>query len=104
MKDVWRTNWTTSCVGWCCRSVVSDQCLHGSRQHKLIGDVPAATAILDDRFLHRADVITITGKSHWLRNQAHRNKSYKDQTEGKNDEKGKADRPRISCQGKQSGV
>jgi DNA replication protein DnaC len=30
---------------------------------KLIGDVPAATAILD-RFLHNADVITITGKSY----------------------------------------
>ena len=30
---------------------------------KLIGDVPAATAILD-RFLHNADVISITGKSY----------------------------------------
>ena len=38
---------------------------------KLIGDVPAATAILD-RFLHRAEVITITGKSYRLRNQDHR--------------------------------
>ena len=36
---------------------------------KLIGDVPAATAILD-RFLHHAEVITITGKSYRLRNQA----------------------------------
>jgi len=34
---------------------------------KLIGDVPAATAILD-RFLHNAEVITITGKSYRLRN------------------------------------
>ncbi|UCC32722.1 MAG: ATP-binding protein, partial [Phycisphaerales bacterium] len=33
---------------------------------KLIGDVPAATAILD-RFLHHAEVITITGKSYRLR-------------------------------------
>jgi DNA replication protein DnaC len=33
---------------------------------KLIGDVPAATAILD-RFLHNADVIAITGKSYRLR-------------------------------------
>jgi len=36
---------------------------------KLVGDVPAATAILD-RFLHHADVITITGKSYRLRNKA----------------------------------
>jgi len=35
---------------------------------KLIGDVPAATAILD-RFLHHAEVITITGKSYRLRNK-----------------------------------
>jgi DNA replication protein DnaC len=33
---------------------------------KLIGDVPAATAILD-RFLHHADIITITGKSYRLK-------------------------------------
>jgi DNA replication protein DnaC len=36
---------------------------------KLIGDVPSATAILD-RFLHHAEVITITGKSYRLRHQA----------------------------------
>jgi DNA replication protein DnaC len=35
---------------------------------KLIGDVPAATAILD-RFLHHAEIITITGKSYRLRNR-----------------------------------
>ncbi len=35
---------------------------------KLIGDVPAATAILD-RFLHHAQVIAITGKSYRLRHQ-----------------------------------
>jgi DNA replication protein DnaC len=35
---------------------------------KLIGDVPAATAILD-RFLHHAEIINITGKSYRLRNQ-----------------------------------
>jgi DNA replication protein DnaC len=33
---------------------------------KLIGDVPAATAILD-RFLHHAEVVTITGRSYRLR-------------------------------------
>jgi len=36
---------------------------------KLIGDVPAATAILD-RFLHHAEVITITGRSYRLKNRA----------------------------------
>jgi DNA replication protein DnaC len=36
---------------------------------KLIGDVPAATAILD-RFLHHAEIIEITGKSYRLRNKA----------------------------------
>ena len=38
---------------------------------KLIGDVPAATAILD-RFLHHAEIITITGKSYRLRNRTGR--------------------------------
>jgi len=36
---------------------------------KLIGDVPAATAILD-RFLHNAEVIAITGRSYRLRHRA----------------------------------
>ena len=36
---------------------------------KLIGDVPAATAILD-RFLHNAEVIAISGKSYRLTNRA----------------------------------
>lgn len=36
---------------------------------KLIGDVPAATAILD-RFLHRAEIVTITGKSYRLKDKA----------------------------------
>jgi DNA replication protein DnaC len=35
---------------------------------KLIGDVPAATAILD-RFVHRAELINITGKSYRLRDR-----------------------------------
>ncbi len=35
---------------------------------KLVGDVPAATAILD-RFLHHAEAITIAGKSYRLRNK-----------------------------------
>jgi DNA replication protein DnaC len=35
---------------------------------KLIGDVPAATAILD-RFLHHAEIINITGRSYRLQNR-----------------------------------
>jgi DNA replication protein DnaC len=35
---------------------------------KLIGDVPAATAILD-RFLHHAEIIAIIGKSHRLKDE-----------------------------------
>ena len=35
---------------------------------KLVGDVPAATAILD-RFLHHAEVIAIKGKSYRLKNK-----------------------------------
>ncbi len=53
---------------------------------KVIGDVPAATAILD-RFLHHAEVITITGKSYRLRNQARHSKSPNGPTDRKNDEK-----------------
>jgi DNA replication protein DnaC len=48
---------------------------------KLIGDVPAATAILD-RFLHRAEYITITGRSYRLRNQ-----QVKEKPAGKTGEK-----------------
>jgi len=36
---------------------------------KLLGDVPAATAILD-RFLHHAQIVKIKGKSYRMRNQA----------------------------------
>ena len=36
---------------------------------KLLGDVPAATAILD-RFLHHAQIIQITGKSYRLKDRA----------------------------------
>jgi len=36
---------------------------------KLIGDVPTATAILD-RFLSRAEVVQITGKSYRLKDRA----------------------------------
>ncbi|MCC6705845.1 MAG: ATP-binding protein [Thermomicrobiales bacterium] len=47
---------------------------------KLIGDVPSATAILD-RFLHHAEIITITGKSYRLRNKAEKpEKNEKDKS------------------------
>jgi len=36
---------------------------------KLIGDVPSATAILD-RFLHHAEILTITGRSYRLKDRA----------------------------------
>lgn len=44
---------------------------------KLIGDVPSATAILD-RFLHHAEIITITGRSYRLRNRDDRTDESKD--------------------------
>jgi DNA replication protein DnaC len=44
---------------------------------KLIGDVPAATAILD-RFLDRAEVIQITGKSLRLKYKACSKKGERD--------------------------
>jgi DNA replication protein DnaC len=52
---------------------------------KLIGDVPTATAILD-RFLSRADVIQITGKSYRLKDRATGVKQS-DKTETKTEEK-----------------
>ena len=47
---------------------------------KLLGDVPAAGAILD-RFLHRAQVITITGRSYRLKDKAHPAPEKKDKKE-----------------------
>jgi len=41
---------------------------------KLLGDVPSATAILD-RFLHHAEIITITGPSYRLKDRATGNDS-----------------------------
>ena len=40
---------------------------------KLLGDVPAATAILD-RFLHHAEIIQITGRSYRLKDRASQSK------------------------------
>ncbi len=47
---------------------------------KLLGDVPSATAILD-RFLHHAEIITITGRSYRLKDRAGNNNSKKDKTQ-----------------------
>lgn len=44
---------------------------------KLIGDVPTATAILD-RFLSRANIVQITGKSYRLKDTACKNKTEHD--------------------------
>lgn len=44
---------------------------------KLIGDVPSATAILD-RFLHHAEIISITGRSYRLKDRAKAGKDGKD--------------------------
>lgn len=41
---------------------------------KLLGDVPTATAILD-RFLHHAEIITVTGESYRLRNRESSNRA-----------------------------
>ena len=46
---------------------------------KLIGDVPSATAILD-RFLHHAEIITITGKSYRLKDRASQIRTDKTQS------------------------
>jgi len=43
---------------------------------KLIGDVPAASAILD-RFLHHAEIITITGKSYRMKDRTSKDRSDK---------------------------
>ena len=44
---------------------------------KLLGDVPSATAILD-RFLHHAEIITITGRSYRLKDRAGNDNTKKD--------------------------
>lgn len=54
---------------------------------KLLGDVPSATAILD-RFLHHAQIITITGRSYRLKDRAgsddRKKEKPKDGTSGTN--------------------
>ncbi len=56
---------------------------------KLVGDVPAATAILD-RFLHHAEIITITGRSYRLKDKAAKEADKpKEQTRGDPDKEAK---------------
>lgn len=59
---------------------------------KLIGDVPAATAILD-RFLHHAEIINITGKSYRLQNR------QTGATTGDNPDKVESKTSQESCEG-----
>ncbi|OQZ07159.1 MAG: hypothetical protein B6D36_01340 [Planctomycetes bacterium UTPLA1] len=64
---------------------------------KLIGDVPSATAILD-RFLHHAEIITITGRSYRLKDRAGQDAkadgepAHKDGTDGEGDRDGSPNR------------
>lgn len=57
---------------------------------KLLGDVPSATAILD-RFLHHAEIITITGRSYRLKDRAGNNNIKEDKDN--NDSAGKKSKP-----------
>jgi len=54
---------------------------------KILGDVATATAILD-RFLHHAEIITITGKSYRLRDRSKNSKPAKALTGSKKNGKG----------------
>ena len=57
---------------------------------KLLGDVPAATAILD-RFLHHAEIITITGRSYRLKDRATKETDIiKEQTKDEQDQNAKS--------------
>jgi DNA replication protein DnaC len=53
---------------------------------KLIGDVPSATAILD-RFLHHAEIVSISGKSYRLRNHGANGNSSGNPAEPENESK-----------------
>lgn len=59
---------------------------------KLIGDVPSATAILD-RFLHHAEIITITGRSYRLRNQGSQADESKDNGQSKEGKRPRREAP-----------
>ena len=59
-----------------------------------IGDVPSATAILD-RFLHHAEIITITGRSYRLKDRAEKDRGEKDRNEKEATPKEKASNSRA---------
>src|SRR5262249_55751589 len=59
---------------------------------KLIGDVPAATAILD-RFLHHAEIIQLTGKSYRLRGAGRGGQASPEDGQGKADNGQEASKP-----------
>ena len=48
---------------------------------KLLGDVPSATAILD-RFLHHAEILSITGRSYRLKDRAAKDAGGKEKDRG----------------------
>ena len=53
---------------------------------KLLGDVPSATAILD-RFLHHAEILSITGRSYRLKDRAAKDIGGKEKERGEKPEK-----------------
>jgi DNA replication protein DnaC len=57
---------------------------------KLLGDVPSATAILD-RFLHHAEILSITGRSYRLKDRAAKETSGKEKERTEKPEKSTAD-------------
>jgi len=52
---------------------------------KLLGDVPSVTAILD-RFLHHAEIITITGPSYRLKDRAGNSSTKEDKAQEDKDD------------------
>ena len=66
---------------------------------KLLGDVPAATAILD-RFLHHAEIIQITGKSYRLHHQARAGQALEAESKPANGEAGAQDAKQATPAGR----
>jgi DNA replication protein DnaC len=65
---------------------------------KLIGDVPSATAILD-RFLHHAEIISITGRSYRLKHRTGTDSAAPDAAEANADPTPSNPKPAISPSG-----
>jgi len=66
---------------------------------KLLGDVPSATAILD-RFLHHAQIVSLSGKSYRLRHRALDNNRLADDAEKPSDQSNPAISPTGSKKAK----